>query len=243
MGLFSFLKPKGSNSPETAPVSESKPFESKGVNTIPTLNPDMPITVFHPDNLFDAMMSGRLGETSPGKLCIECTLRGRSFQVLDEGMAVVVHGYDKDTSPMVIDATVVHSNSVELVVGDCSVKSLKDNRRVPRLPIDMPGSVYLPNDKNRSKPIDCRVVDISTSGACIISEFAFCVGDMVRLHAELIKGSGAVTYPCEVMRITPLPDGIHSAVGLLFHKFDGWKVKELQLDLEAIREDIAKKLH
>lgn len=247
MGLFSFLHRKSDpvEEPTPAPVVEEKTESApkrQETSKAPELNPNMPVVLYELKHPNDALMQCRVDAVETDAVRLGRIPGELSLPIVKPGVYVILKGYDADLEPVTCQAVIHKSTAAECVVNKCQVKTYENHRRAQRLPVSVPGEIYANDDKRFNNPVECQVIDISTGGACIVSSRTYKVGDQFRLRTELVKGSGHVSYPCEVVRVSP-HDGFKQEYGLLFLEFDGWKMKELRIDLEDIKKGAEKRMH
>ena len=145
--------------------------------------------------------------------------------------------------PFSASAVVVTSSRTECVLGDLDFDFCANGRRSVRYPLSPPAHIYAMEDRSLQKPQECKLLDISVSGACIVSSYDYAVGDLVRLRVELVKGGGYTSYHSEVVRMRTLPNGGGKEYGLLFAQLDKRKMAELLRDIETIQNEAKKRVN
>lgn len=240
MSLISFFKTKLR---QFAPGQRGKPQpEPGGVLDAPAsaLDQGMPIEVMKD---FDAVLFfGRLAASDSNKLTIERIPGEQGFPVCRVGSAVLVRGYDAGMSPVLLLGRVVDSTGSQCMVGGLKPISYETPRKSVRYPLTPPAGICVVEDAalNLSQP--CRLLNISTSGACIVTEQAYQVDRPLQLQVQLTGGPGnASVYPCRVVRAAPRGGGFFE-YGLLFTRLDKAGRGRLLQDIKAIRRRTEQKL-
>ena len=109
---------------------------------------------------------------------------------------------------------------------------VRDNhRRNFRLAVNTPISIYYYNDERMERPEQCLLVDISTEGCCIQSEYLHGGGEVLRLEVKLdeyvamnfvgevirVSDCGANGFRCGILFAQLKKDEVESLTKMLFN--------------------------
>ena len=108
-----------------------------------------------------------------------------SFKVLDLGAGVLLRGCDEEMQQFILKGTVQESTRLVCRVKDIKLKPIQETRDSFRLMMRSPAELYYMSDDKRSNPEDCILVDISTGGACLESEYLHAEDEVLRLKVKL----------------------------------------------------------
>lgn len=235
--LFSSPEPEDTDT-EAGITKEEDAGERTGAR-FPAFNPEMPVDVLA--TYSSILLSGRLEAFSPEALTIERIPGEISFPVQEAGAHVLVRGYDNQMEPFTLQGIITKSSLTECVVSHLEIVPHDNMRKSVRYPLSPPANIYAMEDTLLNKPQECKLLNISTGGACISSPFAYSMGDTLRLRVELIKNAGHTSYHCLVVRVTEKPGGIYE-YGLLFEQLNKTKLNELLRDIETIQSETRKRI-
>jgi len=184
-----------------------EPFEP----SISEINREMPIEVMTD---FDAvLLFGKLTAVSPSKLTVSRISREVCFPILEWDSIVLVRCYDARMNPILLRARVMRSSGMECTLGEMEMIHYKTHRKDIRYPFCPPAPVSVLDDK--AHPQLCQLLNISISGACIVTKELYDVGQKISLLIKPTKTDKCVTYKCKVIRVTPRRGGCFE-YGILF---------------------------
>lgn len=187
MGLFSFFSKETDEdededeleveeTPRPAPVrsetaATGQLFEGMRLDVM--TKEGMPILTGRITQLTEETMSmGRL----PGDL---------SFKVVPINSSVALNGYDKKLIPISLSAVVTESTRTTLSLKELKVERHSENRDTFRLPYTAPVSLYRREDEHFKNPEECQLVNISTGGCCVESEYIHIEEEVLRIRVKL----------------------------------------------------------
>ena len=108
-----------------------------------------------------------------------------SFRTLELGSSVLLRGCDEDMQQFILKATVQESSRLVCRFKDVKVKPIQETRESFRLMMRTHAELFYMTDHNRSNPENCLLVDISTGGACLESEYLHAEDEVLRLRVKL----------------------------------------------------------
>jgi len=224
---------------EGEPEDQAEEEEDEPELDMPDFNRGMPVEVLR--DFETVLFAGRLGRVTLGELTIERIPGEISLVALEAGSPVLVRGYDGRMNPIILCARVIRSSVVECVIGDIEIDRYANQRKDTRYPLSVSANAYLMRDTLLDNPQPCQVLNISPSGAYIVSEYVYPVGQDLRLRVELVENSGFTSYCSQVVRVAPRQDGAFE-YGLLFAQLDKRKLKDLMRDIEDIQKETERKM-
>lgn len=178
--------------------------EEDSAGELPKMHTGMTLDVETADG--SPIFTARLTESGSSTLTLERLLGGLSLKVLEMGTSVVVEGLDEQMMPFYLKGTVQESSRVVCRLKDVKIKPIPEHRRDFRLRMSVPVTMYYPKDTSFSHPEECILVDISTGGACIESEYLHGVDEVLRLKVKL-EDYAPMEFLGEVIRVTEFQPG------------------------------------
>lgn len=131
------------------------------------------------------LVVGRITALGPSSLKLERLPGGLGFKVCSLESAVCASGYDKKMVPISLRAVVAESSRTVLKLKNVRVETHAENRDAFRLPLSVPVSLYRWEDEHCKTPEECLLVDISTGGACVQSEYVHDEDEVLRIRLKL----------------------------------------------------------
>lgn len=185
MGLFSFFSRDDDENEDLLEEEEQEDVQPRQPDSVTAgeLSEGMRLDVAtkEGDVLITARIVSRTADTlTMGRLPGELTLK-----VLTLNSSVRLNGYDKKLVPITLSATVEESTRITLKLKDLKVESHDENRDNFRLPYSTPITIYRRDDEQLRNPEQCQLVNISTGGCCIQSEYVHMEDEVIRIHMKL----------------------------------------------------------
>lgn len=143
----------------------------------------MRIDVTTPDGT--PLLAGKITALTSTTLTLERLPGGLAFKICSLEAAVCASGYDKKMVPISLRATVQESTRTLLKLKNVQVETHAENREAFRLPLSVPVSLYRWEDDHYKTPEECLLVDISTGGACVQSEYIHSEDEVLRIRLKL----------------------------------------------------------
>lgn len=213
-------------------------IEREHTPAVVVLNHSMPIEVLMD---FDSMLLfGRQLPSGADTLVIGCTDKAASFPCADEGSIVLIRGYDTDMNPVLLRGMVLYASMTKYVVGKLKLIPYKMRRQSVRHPLNPPADMYLLDDTALCDPQLCQLINISTGGACIVSDYSYMERQPLRLRIGLSSTDGYSFYHCQVVRATPRKGGCFE-YGLLFGPMDRGSRESLLRNIQVIHAENEKR--
>ena len=181
------------------------------------------------------ILTGRLSGYRPGDaaLTLERLPGGLSFGVREIGTAVTVRGISEAMTQFFLKGTIQESTRVMCRLKDVKVKNMPEHRHDFRLRMGEPATMCYRADESFSHPEECILVDISTGGACIESEYLHAEDEVLRLKVKLLDYS-PMEFIGEIIRVTEYKPG-KFRYGFLFAQLKEWELTELTRTLYNIQ--------
>ena len=108
-----------------------------------------------------------------------------SFKTSPLGATVSLSGYDKKLIPICLSATVQESTRTVYKLKNLKIENHAENRETFRLPFNAPVSLYRKEDDHYKNPESCKLVNISTGGCCVQSEYIHMEDEVLRIRVKL----------------------------------------------------------
>jgi len=217
MGFFSSLFRRSDDDDEEYEV------EREAASELPNLHNGMTLDVETAEG--EQILTGRLTEFGSSTLTLERLPGGLSLGVREMGTSVVVRGLDELMNPFYLRGVVQESTRLICKLKDVKVKPIPEHRTAFRLRMSVPASLYYPNDTGLGHPEECILVDISTGGACIESDYLHAVDEVLRLKVKL-EDYAPMEFLGEIIRVTELQPG-RFHYGFLFAQLREKELTEL----------------
>lgn len=196
MGIFSFLsRDQEYLELETPPV---QPAEEEASSGFPEICNEMPIEVVEKSGR--VLNTGLITSHSAGELSMGRLPGGLSFKICQPDSTVYVRGCDNKMTQFYLRATVVESSRIQMKLKDLEPEVHDNHRDTFRLAVNTPISIYYMNDERFERPEACTLVDISTGGCCLQSEYLHGEGEVLRLKIKL-EDYVAMDFVGEVIRV------------------------------------------
>ena len=164
------------------------------------------------------LLTGRLTSFTPEGLTIERLPGWLSFDTCTVGSVVTVRGHTNKMTPFNLKATVQASSRIICKLKDLAVEPYVEQRLTFRLPVNVPASLYYQHDEHCENAEHCTLIDISTGGACIASEFMHAEGEVLRLKFQ-IEDYAPMSYIGEIIRVLESEHGMYH-YGFLFAQLE-----------------------
>ena len=131
------------------------------------------------------ILTGRIVERAADSLTLGRLPGELSFKILTLNSTVKVNGYDKKLVPICLSGSVEESSRTALKLKNLKVESHEESRDNFRLPYSTPITIYRWDDEQLSNPEQCQLVNISTGGCCIQSEYVHMEDEVIRIFIKL----------------------------------------------------------
>ena len=133
------------------------------------------------------LFSGRITGYAAGStvMTLERLPGALSFRILELGSSAMLRVCDEEMRQYILKGTVQESTRLVCKFKDVKQKPINETRESFRLPIRSSAELYYMTDDSRSNPEECTLVDISTGGACLESEYLHAEDEVLRLKVKL----------------------------------------------------------
>lgn len=181
------------------------------------------------------ILTGRLSGFTAGDstLTLERLPGGLSFEVRGIGTEVTVRGISEAMTQFFLKGTVQESTRLLCRLKDVKVKSIPEHRHDFRLQMGVPVTMYYRTDETFSHPEECTLVDISTGGACIESEYLHAVDEVLWLKVKLMDYA-PMEFVGEIIRVNEYQPG-RFRYGFLFAQLKERELTDLTRTLYNIQ--------
>ena len=201
MGIFSFFSKDTDEEEESEELleREEEPEARPSGRVVPSgqLYEGMRIDVTTKEGA--RLLSGQITKRTADTLTLNRLPGELSFKISPLGADVSLSGYDKRLVPVHLSGTVEESNRVSFKVKNLKVEHHDENRDNFRLPYTAPVSLYREDDTLFRHSEQCELVDISTGGCCIESEYVHIEDEVIRVRIKL-EDYAPLTFLGQVVR-------------------------------------------
>ncbi len=200
---------------------------------LPDLHNGMSLTVETPEG--QVLLTGRITGYAGGDstLTLERLPGGLSFKTQEMGASVLIRGFDEQMNQFILKGTVQESTRLVCRVKDLKVRPIPEHRQNFRLHVNGPAALYYPTDETKSNPEECVLVDISTGGACIESEFLHAEDEVLKLWVKL-RDYAPMEFTGEIIRVVEYQPG-KFRYGFLFAQLKESELTELTRTLYNVQ--------
>ena len=187
MGIFSFFSRESEEDEDQ--FEEEEELEVQAALRLPESAPTgelfegMRIDVATKEG--EALLSGRIVERTADTLTLGRLPGELSFKISPLNTTVSLSGYDKKLIPISLSAVVEESTRTSFKLKELKVESHSENRDTFRLPYTAPVSIYRRDDEHFRNPEECTLINISTGGCCIQSEYVHMEDEVMRIRIKL----------------------------------------------------------
>lgn len=205
------------------PAADMKAAEQTG--PMPELYSGMTLDLETPDG--QRVLTGRLAGYSAGDttLTIERQPGALSLAIREPGASLVVRGVDEGMTQFFLKGTVQESTRLTCRLKDVKVKVITEHRANFRLQMGIPAALHYQADTTFSNPEVCTLVDISTGGACLESEYLHAEDEVLRLKVKLMDYT-PMDFLGEIIRVVEYEPG-KFRYGFLFAQLKDSELTEL----------------
>lgn len=239
MGIFSFFTRDDDDEEEEFLEEEEEEQEERGPRppegaTTGELFDGMRLDVASKEG--DFLLTGRIVGRAADTLTLGRLPGELSFKILTLNSSIKLNGYDKKLIPISLSATVEESTRTALKVKNLKVESHEEGRDNFRLPYSTPITIYRRDDEQLSNPEHCQLVNISTGGCCIQSEYVHMEDEVIRIHIKL-EEYAAMEFLGQVVRCSNQVRGLFN-YGVLFAQLTEPEITSLNKTLYNLQMGI-----
>lgn len=185
----------------------------EAADALPELFEGMSLDVITPED-GKLLLTGRVSSISGTSLTLERLPGWLSFDTCEIGDEVYVRGFNRRMTSFNMRATVVESSRIICRVKNLKVEHIVNQRLSYRLPVNCAATLYRQDDERFSRPEECVLVDISTGGACVESEYVHAEDEVLRVRFKL-EEYPTMTFLGQIVRAFEYSNGRYR-YGILF---------------------------
>ena len=217
MGIFSFFSRDDDDEDEELLEEEEEEQEEKRPRlpegaTTGELFEGMRIDVATKEG--EVLFAARIVELTADTLTLGRLPGELSFKIITLNSTVNLNGYDKKLVPISLSGTVEETTRTALKLKNLKVESHEESRDNFRLPYAAPITIYRRDDEQFSNPEQCQLVNISTGGCCIQSEYVHMEDEVIRIFIKL-EDYAPLKFLGQVVRCSNQVRGVFN-YGILF---------------------------
>lgn len=213
MGIFSFFFNDDEDDDEELLDEEEEKAKGPMAKTplISQLYEGMHIDVFKDGK---PLHTGQITSLDEGKLTLSRLPGALSFKICPLDADITLRGYDKRLIPINLAGSVEESNRVTFKVKNLRIQTHAEVRNNFRLPYTAPVSLYRQEDEHFRNPEECQLVDISTGGCGIETEYVHLEDEVLRIRIKL-ESYAPLTFLGQIVRCVDCDNG-KFRYGILF---------------------------
>lgn len=184
----------------------------------------------------ELIITGRIVGRTANSLTLGRLPGELSFKILTLNSTVYLNGYDKKLVPISLSATVEESTRTALKLKNLKVESHEEGRDNFRLPYSTPITIYRRDDEQLRNPEHCQLVNISTGGCCIQSEYVHMEDEVIRIQMKL-EDYAPMEFLGQVVRCSNQVRGVFN-YGILFAQMTDPEITSLNKTLYNLQMGI-----
>ena len=224
------------------PAKPAKPVDASEIGSVshrmayPNLYKNAPLVLLTPDG--NVIGRVRLDDFSTTHLNLVRLPGEFMMPEVEVDSKILASGETGDGEVFTLETRVQEASKLYIRLVDLALVEHPSRRMHPRYIINRQAEVTnLDNPKLAKTPQPCELVDISMSGAKIISNYEYSVGRDLRLRVELYDKAGQISFVSQVLRAKPL-DEHRTEYGLIFAELTQMQRTYLTQDLQVVRDNI-----
>ncbi len=184
MNLFKKILSGNQDTKQPAPTGPAySPRMEEVLEELPELNKGMSLDVVTKDGKL--LLTGRISAVTAAGLTLERMPGWLAFDTVNIGETVNLRGFTKQMLAFNLSGTVRESSRIIFRVQNLRVEHVINQRLTFRLPINGPAYLFRQDDERFARPEECTLVDISTGGACVESEYVHEEDEVLYLRFKL----------------------------------------------------------
>lgn len=229
MGIFSFFTRNDDDDEDEDLLEEEEEEEEERVPRLPDnattgeLFEGMRVDATSKEG--ELLLSGRITERTRDSLTLGRLPGELSFKILTLNSSIKLNGYDKKLIPISLSGVVEESTRTSLKLKNLKVESHEESRDNFRLPYSAPITIYRRDDEQLSNPEQCQLINISTGGCCIQSEYVHMEDEVIRIHIKL-EEYAPLKFLGQVVRCSNQVRGLFN-YGILFAQLSDPEITSL----------------
>ena len=183
--LLDFVKDNPDEEDEDLEEREDDEDEDEGESSsvLGHLFKGMPLDIITSDN--QLALSGKLTGRKDDTLTLERLPGWLAFELIPVGEPVSVRGYNSRMEQFNLTATVQESSRVVCKLTNVQVSPIENQRLSFRIPMNTTAWLYRREDERCQRAENCTLVDVSTGGCCIESEYVHEENEILRIKIKL----------------------------------------------------------
>lgn len=180
MGIFKKLFSKDKSEQETGGSTVSR--KGNVSEELPELTEGMSLDIVRDGKLF---LTGQVSAVNGTNLSLERLPGWLAFDICEVGERVNVRGFNRQMIAFNLSGTVAESSRIVFRLKNLKVEHVVNQRLSFRLPVNTPAAMFRQDDERFARPEECVLVDISTGGACVETDYIHSLEEVVQLRFKL----------------------------------------------------------
>lgn len=227
MGFFQKIFGKDKETPE----AKSSAPASGVAEQLPELTEGLSLDVVAKDGRL--MLTGRVTNVNGSSLTLERLPGWLAFETVPLGEQVSIRGFSKQMIAFNLSGVVAESNRIVFRVKNLKVEHVINQRMSFRLPVNSHASLYRGDDERFNRPEECLLVDVSTGGACVETEYIHSEEEIIQLRFKL-EDYPVMTFRGQIVRGAEYSSGRYR-YGILFAQLKSEELTTLTRTLYNIQ--------
>lgn len=237
MGIFSFFSREREDDED-----EDEFLEEEEVQYVPSREASsgqvykgMQIEVTLKDSR-EPLLTGQITEHNAAVIALARLPGELSFKTAPLGADVSLVGYDKRLVPIHFSGTIEESTRTSFRVKNLKREVHTEVRDNFRLPYTAPATLYRQEDTLFSTPEECQLVDISTGGCCVQTDYVHMEDEVLRIRVKLDDYT-PLTFLGQIVRCMERGEG-KFRYGILFAQLTEREIDSLNKTLYNLQMGI-----
>lgn len=131
------------------------------------------------------LLTGQVATVEGTTLCLERLPGWLAFDTCNVGDKVMLRGFNRQMIAFNLSGVVQESSRIVFRVRNLKAQHVINQRLSFRLPVNTAAAMFRQDDERFTQPEDCILVDISTGGACVETDYIHSDEDVVWLRFKL----------------------------------------------------------
>ncbi|WP_322170792.1 PilZ domain-containing protein [Acutalibacter caecimuris] len=131
------------------------------------------------------LLTGQVANVDGTSLSLERMPGWLAFDTCEVGDRVMLRGFNRQMIAFNLSGIVQESSRIVFRIKNLKAEHVINQRLSFRLPVNTPAAMFRQDDDHFTQPEECVLVDISTGGACVETDYIHSDEDVVRLRFKL----------------------------------------------------------
>lgn len=161
-----------------------------------------------------SLFTGRLVSFKNRQMTLDRLPGCISFPILPVDEEVTIRGYNKKMAQFIMSAVVQESTRTLCKLKNVKMAVVDNQRNNFRLYMNVPAWLFRESDEKYLRPEECTLVDVSTGGCCVESEYVHEEEEVLRIKLKL-EDYQPMYFLGQIIRASETKEGVYR-YGILF---------------------------